>query len=812
MDNLIRDLRFAGRALGRAPGFTIVVVLTLAIGVGAASAIFSLVDGILLKPLAFPQEERLVVLWHDWRGRGGPEREWFSYQNYADIRDEEGLFEEAGIYGDWFATLTSTDEPERVAGARVSEGMLSRVLQVQPALGRGFRPEEDEPGAPGTVMLTHGFWTRAFGQDPTVIGRSLLFDGEPYEVAGVLPQGFTFPMLNGPELFTLTQLNRDPEVSGGRGSIYLRVIARLAPGVSLEEGASRLNAVGARLAAEYPEVNGGAEIVTYSLRSEVTGDSRIPLLTVLGAVGFLLLITCINVANLLLGRGTTRSSEMAVRTALGANRGRIVRQLLTESLVLAVVGGGLGVLVALWGTDLLVGLAPEGTPRLDEVGLDLRVLAFSLALTLGAGTLFGVGPAIQAARSTPAAALRGSRGAGPDGRASSLWVRRGLVVGQVALALTLLIGSGLFARSIRALNDTDLGYEPEGVLTVQVSLPSARYAEPEDRSRFYLDLVERVEAIPGVTAGGAVSGLPLAGLDGDSNFRVEGRPRREVDRENVAWTRAITDNYLAAMGIEVVQGRSFNPGDDRGAPRVVLVNQALADLHFPAGDAVGGRIGFGPEDDPGWREIVGVVENTRHFSVDEPRTQPATYFPHLQVTRSAMGLAIRSTGDPLDLAGAVRAAVSEMDSELAVSSVQPLAETVREALAPRRLVTILLTVFSAIALFLAALGIYGVLSFMVTRRAHEMGVRLALGASPGQVSGLVFKGGLTLAAAGTLLGVGASLLLAQFVDALLFGVASTDPTTFATMAGVLLVVAGLASYVPARRALRLDPAQVLTTE
>jgi predicted permease len=807
----ISDGKLAIRGFLKTPGFTAVVVATLALGIGASTAIFSLVDGILFRSMPFPEPSRVVVVWQDWTRRGGPEREWFSFQNFADVRAEDGLFSEAAAFQGWSATLTSLDEPQRVAGGQVSRGALDRVLGVTPVLGRGFLDEDDEPGAPATVLLSHGFWDRALGGDPSVVGQSLELDGENHLVIGVLPEGFEFPFLSSAEIFRPLRLSTDPAVSGGRSSIYLRVLARLAPGVSPEQAQARATALAEGLARQYPEDNVDLGIVLHPLHDEVTGFARTPLLVLLAGVGLLVSVTSVNITALLVARGLGRGPELALRSALGAGRGRLLRQAFVESTLLALAGGTLGVVLALWGTDLLVALAPPGTPRISQVSVDPRALGFVSCLVLLVGFAVGILPALQAGRRHPAEAMRGGRGSLVDARVGGRWTRSGLVAGQVMLAAVLLAGAGLVTRSVSLLSASDFGFETEGILTAQLTLPAARYADPEDRAAFFRDLVDALGARPGVEAVGAVASLPLSGLNNDSDFVVEGAPEPEPGREPIAWVRPIFGDYLQAMGIELLAGRYLAPSDGPDSTPVVLVNQALVDRYMGGEDPVGRRIGFGPPDDPNWREIVGLVEDTRHFGLDQP-TRPAVYFAHGQVPFGAMGVALKASGDPLDLAPLVRQAVAELDPALAVAVLRPMSDLVRDDLSSRRMVSVLLGMFSAMAVLLATLGIYGVVSFNVTRRTHEMGVRMALGAEPTQIAALMFGSGLRLAGVGVVLGLGAAWGLTRFMQALLYGVRPGDPLTFAFAAGMLLLVASAASFLPARRVMSVDAARVMRAE
>jgi len=803
---LLQNLRYAFRTLVRAPGFTLVVVLTLGLGIGANTAIFSVVDGVLLERLPFNESEQLVTVWQDVTKRGGPVREWYNYPMYEDLRDEPGLMEATGIWGGGRPTLTGIGEAEVIQAAQVSNQMFSRVLRVMPAMGRTFIPADDVEGAPAVVMLSHGMWQSHFAGDPNVVGRSVSLSEVPYTIIGVMPEGFQPPFVADAALWQA--LGNSGTLDCGRGCYGTRVVARLASGVTIEGARAHASALATRLEESFPDTNTNVGIAIFGLREDLTRNASQSLWVLLGAVGFVLLIACTNVANLLLARGAARQGEMAVRVALGAGRGPIVGQLLTESLLLAAVGGLLGFTLASWGTEALMGLAPAGAvPRLDQVTLDGRVLAFTAAVTVATGLLFGLLPAWKASGSDVQSAIRaGARGIGGGTK-----LRSGLVITQVALALILLVGSGLLMRSFQRLHDAELGFEPAGVLTMSMALPSSRYADGPDRQGFYDALLERIRSVPGVTDAGAVNSLPLAGQDSDASFIVEGEPPPDQGTNQAAWIRPVTDGYFEAIGLTVVEGRSFNGGDDADADRVVLINETLAARYFPAGDAVGRRIGFGDAEEPNWRMIVGVANDIRHFGIRNG-TRPALYFPYKQVSFPGMSVVLRAQGDLDALVPQVREAVSSLDPALAASQVQPLQTLVDGALAPDRFLSSLLTIFAVAAMLLAAVGIYGVISYGVTQRMREMGIRLALGADGGAVGRLVMRGGLLLAGGGIVLGVVGAMALGRVLESLLFEVDTTDPVTFLTVALLLGAVALVASWLPARRAGRVDPVRILREE
>ena len=806
MDALWRDVRVAVRGLLRAPTFAVVAVLTLGLGIGANTAIFSVVDGVLLSGLPYERSEELVTVWLDQSAADGPVREWFTPADLQDFRNERGLFAELGGWGGWSPTLTGLGEPEVVTAAVVTHGMLDGVLGVQPPLGRAFMPEEDAPQAAGTVILSHSFWMEHFAGDRGVLGRPVILNEQPFSVVGVMPEGFRAPFVPEAELWAPARL--DP-AQCGRGCYTIRGMGRLAPGVSIEVARERASALAARLAEAFPETNALTGAAIFDLREEMIGDAGRALWVLLGAVGFVLMIACTNVANLLLSRGATREGEFAVRVALGAGRPTIVRQLLTESLILASLGGLLGVGLAAWGTEVLVSLAPVALPGLDDVALDGRVLGFTIAVSLLTGLLFGLAPALRTGRADVYRGVARGRTAGGLGRS----VRSAMVVTQIAMAMVLLVGAGLLMRSFQELNQVDLGFEPEGVLTVGVGLPVSRFDDAASRITFYHDLLGRLEALPGVIAAGGTASLPLSGSDGDADFRIEGQEPPRPPAANVAWNRPITRGYFYTMGQALLDGREFDEGDDAEAPRVVIVNEELARRHFdyPERSPVGSRVAFGSGE---WRTIVGVAADTRHFAIQAgPRsTRPAMYFPYEQVTRAGMTMVLRTDGDPTALTADVRAAVAAIDPGLAASRIIPMTDVVAGQLVTERFVTTLLGLFAVLALALATVGLYGVVSYGVEKRLREMGIRLALGAGGGSVRAMVVRGAMSLVAIGVVVGVVGAWGLTRVIEALLYGVQRTDPATFAITVLALTGVALVAAWVPARRAGSVDPVAIMREE
>jgi putative ABC transport system permease protein len=808
LETLGQDLGYAGRGLARTPVFTTVVALTLALGIGANTAIFSVVDHILFRPLPFPESEQLVALWSDVTRRGGPDDEWLSYANYADVRDGVPAVASGAVWGGWSPTLVRDDEARAVQGAVVSHEMFSKVLGVSPALGRGFLPEEDVPDGPRVVLVSDGLWREVLGADDDAPGLTLELNGLSYEVVGVMPSGFRPPFVPDAEVWTTAQVDEAAQ-QDRRGGFSWRSVLRLASAATVEDARAQVASLGRRLEEAYPRSNTGMGFTIRPLHDDMVRVASTGLWVVAGAVGLLLLVACVNVSNLLLARGTSRSGELSVRAAVGAGRGRIVQQLLVESLVLAAIGGGLGVGLGVLGTDALVALAPAGTPRIESISVDGRVLAFSLFATVFAALLFGLLPALRVARTDLQTLLRAGGRQGLGG----VRLRNGLVAGQVALAMVVMVGAGLLIQSFRNLSTVDLGYRPAGVLTFFVSLPGARYGDVATRHQFVAQVESRLAALPGVTAVGAVESLPLSGFDGDVDFGVEGHPPPEPGQERTAWVRPATPGYRDAMGIRLVAGRWIEPADVREAPRVLLVNETLADRHFPGENPVGRRLTLGGSPDaPTW-EIVGVVADTRHFSIRDDRRE-AVYLSYQQVSPAGLFFAVRvpEGRDPLYLVPDVRRAVAGVDGALALRRVRAMDAVVGEALAPDRFLALLLTLFASVTLVLAVVGLYGVVSYAVTARFREVGVRVALGARAGRIGRLVVGRSLMLATAGVFGGLLLAAAGAPLLRSLLYGVGAVDLPTFGLTAALLLAVAALASAVPAWRATRVDPVEVLRTD
>ena len=805
--DLRQDIRFARRHLFRSPLFTVVAALTLALGIGATTAVYSVVDGILLSPLAFDDPDELVTIWADYTRREGPLREWLSFENFHDLTSGSATLEAAAVYGGGGPTLTGIGEPQQVPEATFSPGMFSDVLRVTPAMGRLFDEREEAPGGPGAVLLSHGLWQRAFGGDPKVLGRTISLNDQPVTVVGVMAEDFRPPFLPRAQMWRPAQIDpADPPC--GRGCVFLRAVGRIADGATVEQFQAEATSIGQRLEQAYPADNTGVGFYINPLQDDIVANSSRALWVLLGSVGFVLLVACVNVANLLLSRASSRRSELAVRSALGAGSPRIFRQLLTENLMLAAIGGAAGLLLGFWATDMLVSLAPAGTPRIDEVGMDMGVLGAVAAVTIGAGLLFGTVPARRSSRRALSDDLR-EGGRGSSGGQARL--RNVLVVVQVALALMLTTGAGLLVRSFSNLRTADLGFTPEGVTTFALGLPNSRYPDREAMRGFYRDLETRIGTIPSVSTVGSVSSLPLSGFDGDVNFNIDGQPLPQPGQERAAWLRRVTTGYLATMGIELLDGRGFIRADEDDTQRVVIVNRNVAERLFAGQSPVGERVNFGDPTDPDWWEIIGVAENVRNFGVRED-SRLAMYIPFGRVPTANMFLTVKSDLPTDAVAAQIRQIVADIDPALAMATVQGMDETVSASLASDRFTTVLLASFAGLALLLALVGIYGVLSYTVSSRTSEMGLRIALGGTTRDVSTLVVGKSLALVAGGIGAGILGSLLVTRTMSALLYGVSPADPLTLGGVSLLLSVVGLGAAVIPALRAGRVDPVSVLKAE
>ncbi len=800
MGTLLQDIRFALRQLRSRPGFSATVVLILAFGIGANTAIFTLIHALLLRPLPYHEPERLVIL-----SERSPVLDEMSvaYLNFLDWREQNQAFEgmTATRYQNY--NWTSGERPERVQAAQTSADMFS-VLGVQPLLGRGYRAADDRPGADPVAVLSYAFWQTRLGGDPAVLERNLTLDGQNYTVVGVMPASFRFPpFFQQVDLWVPLGLRADDmQQRGNHPGIY--VIARLKPGVASEQARADMDLIARRLSQLYPDTNANNGVQAMSLHKRITRDFRPALLTLWAAVGLVLLIACANVANLLLARGAARRQEIAVRAALGAGRARLLRQLLTESILLALVAGLLGALLAIAATDLLIALLPTNAPGMaDQVRIDPQVLLFTAVVALLTGLLFGIFPAVQVSGTKLQSALKeGAKSLGGGFRRHAL--RKILVVAEVALAVVLLIGAGLMLRSFWMLSGANPGFDPENVLTLEISLPSDKYSEPRQRADFFRRLLDRVGSLAGVEAAGVST--PLLG-GWQTSFYVEGTPVPPPGEGHLTDIGYVSPDYLRAMRIPLLRGRYFTPQDREDAPLVAIVDETFAKKYWPDGDPIGKRLKTGasiPSGDQPWRVVVGVVGHVKNYGITED-SRIETYLPYYQDTPPTVTLALRTVGDPENLAAAVRHEVSQLDPEQPIHSVQTMEQYMANAVANRRAAMLLLTLFAAVALLLASIGIYGVLAYSVSQSTHEIGIRMALGALPGDVLGWVFGHGFRLIALGLVLGLGAALALSRLISSQLFGVRENDPLTFGAVALLLAAVASLACYWPARRATRVDP-------
>lgn len=795
---LFQDLRYGARRLLKNPGFTLIAILTLALGVGANAAIFTVVNSVLLRPLPYKDADRLVILKDSWL----PKFPEFAAApaNFLDWKKENTVFERLVAFRFTSMNLTGKGDPERLTGFAVSEGFLA-MLGVTPQYGRDFSAEENLVGKNNVIILNHGFWRQRYGGDPSIVNQTISLDGQSYVVVGVLPATFSFP---GRDASYWTPLAFTPQQAQNRGGHNLgRVVGQLKPGVSVTQANAEMVAIAGRLAAQYPANSGWSVNVTPLL--DFTVRSVKPALYVLlAAVAFVLLIACVNVANLLLSRVAGRAKEIAIRSSLGASRGRIVRQLLTESLFLALLGGVAGLALAKWGLDLLLLLAPENLPRMSQVSLDGRVLGFTFLLTLLTGLVFGLVPALQASNPNLNEAMKdGGRGA-TEGKRGRL-IRNSLVVVEVASALVLLIGAGLMIKSFWRLQHTNPGFNAQNVMTARVALPQRKYPESKQQEAFFTQLLEKLEATPGVQSVGASTLIPLDGDDYIAGFEIQDRPSPAPGQGQSTIFTAISDGYFKAMGIPLIRGRLFDKRDSSNSPHVALINETMAKKIFPNEEPIGKRITFGNRDDASaWYEIVGVVGDVRHYSLDQPAPLQ-TYEPYTQQTFSYMSLAVRTTGDPAALGPAIRNQVHALDAEQPVANMKTLDALAAISSAQAQFSMTLLSVFASVALLLATIGVYGVLSYAVTQRSHEIGVRMALGAGRGDVLKMIAAQGMSLILIGAGIGLLGAYGLTRVMSTLLFEVSATDPVIFGAITLLLIMIALLACYIPARRATRVDP-------
>ena len=805
MDTFIQDIRYGIRMLIKTPGFTIIAVFALALGIGACTAIFSVIYAVLIQPLPYQEPDRLVILWET-----TPQMDTsVAYPNFVDWRDNNGVFEQIAAFRRDSFNLTGSGEAERLQGRMVSASFFP-ALKVKPFLGRDIAEEEDRPGGTPVVILNYGFWQRRFGGDTSIIDQPLTLNGKNFTVIGVAPPDFQFG--SGADIFVpIGQWAERFKERGGHPGIY--AIGRMKQGVTEEQARIDMDRIMASLSETYPESNTNRRIHIDSLYDDTVQDIRPTLWILFGAVGFVLLIACANVANLLLTRSSVRQKEIAIRSALGASRSRVVRQLLTESVMLSLLGGAAGLLLALWGTDVLISSVPDGIPRLQETGINVWVLGFTLAVAVGTGIIFGLVPALQGSRPDLNETLKeGGRGS----TGSRQVIRSVLVIVEVALALVLLIGAGLMIRSIIGLRDAGLGFEPKNLLTLQLSIPKDK-SDPERVGQFFGQLKQKVGALPGVEAVAYSNGVPFLGAV-EQSFMVEGRPQpRPDERGAMAVQYLVGSDYFKALNIRLKKGRYIDERDKRGSQPVVVIDETLESEHFPNEEAVGQHLNF---DMFKGYEIIGVVEHVKHYGVDGQIPVTNQFYTAFDQTpkdildrvTSRMSLLVRTQADPAPLAEQVRAQVMATDKDQPVFNVQPMEQVVSASITPRRFTMLLMTIFAAVALVLAAVGIYGVMSYSVTQRTHEIGIRMALGAHAADILRLVVKQGLLLALIGVGIGLTGAFILTRVMSSLLFGIDAADLTTFAAISLMLTLVAAVASYIPARRATKVDPMIALRYE
>ena len=809
----MNNIRQSIRVLLKYPGFTAIAVITLALGIGANTAIFSVVNATLLRPLPFKDPDRVVIIWGALPKLAAATLP-NSSANFVNLKSQSQQFERLAAFRSWSWQSTGGGEPELLQGARVSADFFEAV-GAGPVLGRVFTPEEDLPNRAPVAIISHALWQRKFGGDPNVIGKTIMLTGQSAMIVGVMPQGFRFPgaanMIPGLQ-FALQNdvwmpLAITDEERQRHGNLNLAVIGRLKPGVSPLQGETELRAIQQNL----PLGTIGYTLNVVPLHQQMVGNIRKPLLVLLATVALVLLIACANIANLVLARATSRQKEIAIRAALGAARRRIVGQLLTESLLLSLIGGAIGLLLAVWGNSLLVSLIPREVPLIHDAGLDARMLLFTFAISILTGVVFGLVPALQASRFDLNKSLKdGGRDAAASTGQNRL--RSLLVVSEVAIALVLLIGSTLLMRSFVRLLDVEPGFNPEKVLTMDVQLADlapSRYENKDEQVKFFEQLFARLQSLPGVTDAGGVLSLPLSGASESTEVILEEQAATPAGQRPEADYTIVTPTYFSTLQIPLLQGRQFTAQDKLGAPLVIVINDILAARIWPGQDAIGKRLRVGFEKEP--REVIGVVGSIKQAALDAPE-RPAMYMPHAQSPNNRMTVLVRTTGEPTAMAAAVREQMRAIDKEVPVTHVQTMENVLGASVAQPRFSMLLVGLFAGLALMLSTVGIYGVMAYSVSRRSHEIGVRMALGADAGQVLKLVLKDGMSLALAGIGIGLLGAFGLTRLMASLLFGIGAKDPMTFASVAAFLALVALIACYIPARRATKVDPLIALRNE
>ena len=806
MENLLSDTRYALRNLLRRPAFTLIAVVTLALGIGANTAIFSAINALLLKPLPIPDLDRVVAVWDKLPSRGVMHNE-VTVANYLDLKAQNQTFEQLALYRWWSPNLTGVETPERLQGFLVTANLFD-ALGVKPIMGRNFTEEENQPGKDAVAIITHGLWQRRFGSDPEILSKSVTINTISRRIIGVMPENFNFP--KGAEMYAPIAMT--PELMKSRGSHGYYIIGRLKPGTRIESAQAEIDNIMARLEQQYPETNKGWGATAFPLVADTVRQYDTALWVMMAAVGFVLLIACANVANLMLARASGRQKEIAVRTALGASRWRIVRQLLTESVIVALIGGALGVLIGFWGISALraanPGDAAKFIPGWYQLGINGQVLLFTLGLSVVSGIVFGLAPAWQTSKPNLNDSLKEG---GRQTSGSTHRLRSSLVVFEVALSLVLLVGAGLLTRTFLSLLRANPGFNSDNLLTMSLVLPALKYKADPQRATFFSDLVQRVKAYPGVESAAVVNYIPLGGSNSSDSYLVEGEPEPQPGQEHDGRYRVASPDYFRTMGITVIQGRGFTDQDKAGATPVVIVNETLARQHWPGQSPIGKRIRFyGPLDRAPWMEVVGVIADVKH-DLTIP-VEPEYYLPHAQDPWNGMVLVAKTSVDPSSFAGALRQQVWAIDKDQPVFDVRTMQEVKSGSVALYSFSSVMLGIFAGVAMVLAAIGIYGVMAFAVTQRTQEIGIRMALGARTVDVLKLVVKHGMKLALLGIVIGLAGSWALTRFIEKLLVGVQPTDLLTFSLVSLCLLVAAFIACYLPARRATKVDPLVALRYE
>lgn len=802
---LWQDIRYGARKLIKSPLFAMVAILALALGIGSTTVIFSLMNAFLLRPLPYSNPDELVALWQENLQQGWI-RNPVSYPNFVDWREQNKVFEQMSAYDVFDFNLTGDDQPERLRGVRVSANLFS-MLGAKVALGREFLPEEEQPGKNRVIVLSHGLWQRRFGGTTDILGRTVSLDGATYTVVGVMPQGFQFPMFMPTDIWTPLALNLNQDERGGR---FLAVIARLKKGTSIELARSDLNTIALRIQQEYPNTSAGWGVSMLYVHEQLVERGRPTLLVLLGAVAFVLLIACVNVANLMLARATSRKKEIALRMTLGASRVRLVRQLLTESLLLALLGGGLGSLLSLIGIRVLVARMPGEISGVGDIGLDPRVLAFTLGISVLTGIVFGLVPALQASKPDLNGTLKETSKTSA-GALDRYRLRSILVVAEVAMSLVLLIGAGLMIQSFLRLQEVKPGFDATNLLLIPISLPESKYPDPQHRATIFQQIVQRVETISGVDSVGASSIPPLSGRDRGSGFAIEGRPQVLRDEKLFGYLREVTPNYFSTMRIPVLKGNPFTDRDRVDTTWVAMINENVARRYFSTEDPIGKRVTFNPGSNAVWYTIVGVVGDVRHAGV-AANPQPEFYGPYLQDPVPSMTLLIRTTVRPESLIPAIRNEIRAVNKDVPLTDVRTMEQSIAESIARVRMTLLFLGIFASVALALAVVGIYAFMSYTVSQRTYELGIRMALGAQQSQVMKLILIQGMKLALIGIGVGLLAALALSQVMSSLLVGIVAFDLVAFITISLLLLVVALAANFFPALRATKVDPMIALRVE